>query len=54
MSSQHRKICVNFKNSLNGEQQIKTMILPAFTNEPDLKFLKNAMLKYFNNEESQT
>ena len=50
MSSQNRKICVNFKNPFNGEQQSRTMILPTFTNEPDLEILKNTMLKYFNIE----
>jgi len=50
VSSQHRKICVIFKNPLNGEQQSRTMLLPTFANEPDLEFLKNAMLKYFNSE----
>ncbi len=27
------------------------MILPTFTNKPDLEFIKNAMLKFFNSEE---
>jgi frataxin-like iron-binding protein CyaY len=50
MSSQHRKICGHFKNTLNGEQQSRTIILPTLTNELDLEFLKNVMLKYFNSE----
>jgi hypothetical protein len=32
MSSKHRKICVNFKNPLNGEQQSRTMILVTLPN----------------------